>query len=103
MLNARNIKIGDKVFCIRKFGDYRTGYDIQIIRYRVKYKGIDKFIPEGFMDLKKCYQEISYSDCYKSLDEAKEVITKQFSNYDVVFKEQYQGSYYDVLLYMKRD
>ena len=103
MINARSTKIGDKVFCIRKFGNYEKGYDMQIVKYVVKYKGTNRFIPECFMNLQERYQEVSYDECYKSIDEAKRVLIEQFPDYDVVFEERYQGSYYDVAIYVKKN
>ena len=94
-MKEKEINIDDYVYVVRKFGTFRSGFDIQIIRYKVQYKGLNKFIPYGFQDMSDKYKEIPYDICSKTLEEAKQVIYLMVGN-SIDFVECYNGQYYDV-------
>ena len=94
-MKDNEIKIDDEVYVVRKFGTIKTGFDVQIIKYKVQYKGKSKFIPYGFQDMLARYQEISYDICSKTLEEAKQVVYLMLGD-SIEFIEQYNGNYYDV-------
>ena len=99
-MDAKNVKIGDKVFVIRRFGSVNTGFDTQIVSYEVKYKGEYKFVPSNFNSLKEIYREIPYYLCYKTMEAAKRVIRKLNAN--VSFIEHNDG-YCDVIFNEKNN
>lgn len=94
-MKENEVNINDHVYIVRKFGTIRSGFDIQIIRYKVQYKGLYKFIPYGFQDMSDKYQEIEYDRCFKTLEEAKQVVYLMINN-SIEFVERYNGEYYDV-------
>ena len=47
-MKNNEIKIDDEVYVIRQFGTFRDGFDVQIDKYKVQYKGKTKFVPYGF-------------------------------------------------------
>lgn len=94
-MKENEINIDDEVYVVRKFGTIKTGFDVQIIKYKVQYKGKSKFVPYGFQDMPYSYQEISYDQCSKTLEEAKQVVYLMLSD-SIEFIEQYNGQYYDV-------
>lgn len=89
-MKKSQVKIGDQVFVLRTM----SVTDMQIVRYTVKYKGKDKFIPEGFKNLKEDFQEIPYSSCYKSA----EALVEDIIPVNVLLIEHNSGEYYDVLI-----
>jgi len=94
-MTENEIEIDDIVYAVKKFGTIKSGFDIQIIKYRVQYKGTCAFIPYGFHNLDERCQEIEYDECCKTLDEAKEIV-KIILGDSVDFIERYHGAYYDV-------
>ena len=94
-MKENEINIDDYVYVVRKFGDYWKYSDIQIIKYKVQYKGKLKFIPYGFQDMSAKYREILYDICSKTLEEAKQVVYLMVGN-SIEFAEQNNGQYYDV-------
>ena len=94
-MKENEIKIDDEVYVVRKFGASRNGFDVQIIKYKVQYKGKLKFVPYGFQDMSDRYQEIPYDSCSKTLKEAKQVVYLMLGD-SIEFIEQYNGRYYDV-------
>ena len=93
-MDAKNVKIGDKVFVIRRFGSIDTGFDTQIMSYEVKYMGEHNFVPSNFNSLKERYREIPYCLCYKTMEAAKRVIRELNTN--VTFVE-HNDEYCDVI------
>ena len=100
MMDAQDIKIGTEVWIIRKYGNNKTGFDMQIVKEEVGYKGKYAFIPYYFHNLDENYQVIPYDICYKDLEEAKRNAIKMCEKYyDVIeIKPQYGGRYYDLVL-----
>ena len=94
-MTENEVKIDDLVYVVKKFGTIKSGFDIQIIRYRVGYKGTYAFIPYDFRNLSSSHQEIKYDVCCKTLDEAKE-IAKLMIGDAIEFVERCDGAYYDV-------
>jgi len=94
-MKENEIKLNDKVYVVRKFGTTKSGFDVQIIKYEVKYKGKTAFIPYGFQQLSERYQEIPYSMCSKTLEEAKQIVHLMLGD-SIEFVERYNGNYYDV-------
>lgn len=94
-MKENEINIDDYVYVVRKFGTLKDGFDVQIIRYKVQYKGKSKFIPYGFQDMSDRYKEIEYDRCFKTLEEAKQVVYLMLNN-SIEFIEQYNGQYCDV-------
>ena len=88
-MKENKVKIGDTVYVLIGL----SSYDLQIVKYKVKYKGTDKFIPEGFQNLRERFQEIPYDNCYESLEAVKKAIPV-----DVFIVEHSSGDYYDVVL-----
>ena len=97
-MNKNDIKIGDIVYVIRKYGSYRDGFEIQIIKYEAKWLGEETFIPANFEQLSESYQTINYDCAFKTLDEAKKAVETIFSSkYNISFKDK-KDSYCDVTL-----
>lgn len=94
-MKENEIKINDRVYVVRKFGNLKDGFDVQIIKYKVQYKGKTAFIPYGFQQLSENCQEIPYDICSKTLEEAKQVVYLLLGD-SIEFIERYSGRYYDV-------
>ena len=97
-MKENEIKINDEVYVVRKFGSYKHGFEFQIDKYKVQYKGTDAFIPYGFYELMELYQEIPYEMSFKTLREAKEIVKSYFPDKGIKFISRYNGVYYDVVI-----
>ena len=89
-MKQTEIQIGDKLWTILKIGTIKSGYDVQILRYKVGWKGTHSFIPTSFEHLTR--QVINYQDCYKSLREVKKIVKSYFDG-PVTFEEIDKDSY----------
>jgi len=96
IVKENEININDEVYVVRKFGTLKDGFDVQIIKYKVKYKGKTAFVPYGFQSMLEKYQEIDYDICSKTLEEAQQCVKLMLNN-AIGFVEKYNGSYYDVV------
>lgn len=96
-MKENEVKINDEVYVVRRFGSYKHGFEFQIDKCKVQYKGLAYFIPYGFHGLMEQYQEISYEMSFKTLTEAKEIVKSYYpDNKSIKFIKQYNGAYYDV-------
>ena len=103
-MKENEIKINDEVYVVRKFGDHRHGFEFQIDKCKVQYKGTEAFIPYGFHELRESYQEIEYCNCSKTLKGAKEMVKALFPNeQSIKFISRYNGIYYDVVIDSKEE
>lgn len=103
-MKENEVKINDEVYVVRKFGDRRHGYEFQIDKCKVQYKGTEAFIPYGFHELRESYQEIPYYNCSKTLKGAKEMVKSLFPiEQNIKFISRYNGVYYDVVIDVKED
>lgn len=76
-------EVDKNVYKICYFGTPKTGYDIQIIEYRIQYLGKDKFLPYGFEHMTK--PELDFYSCYSSFEAAMEECKRRHGD-DVEFK-----------------
>ena len=96
-MRENEVKINDEVYVVRRFGSYKHGFEFQIDKCKVQYKGTVCFIPYGFHGLMEQYQEISYEMSFKTLKEAQEVVKSYYpGDKSIKFIKQYNGAYYDV-------
>lgn len=107
-MKENEVKINDEVYVVRKFGDRKHGFDFQIDKCKVQYKGTEAFIPYGFHELRESYQEIDYYNCTKTLKEAKEIVRSLVKVHypettSIKFISRYGGIYYDVVVDEKEE
>ena len=85
-LTEKEVKLGDVVYSIIKCGTYRDGFEMQIVKYTVAYKGAKAFVPDDFQTLHDRYQVVPYDNCYSTLEEAQQAVKNKFpKNKDVTF------------------
>jgi len=68
-------EVDKNVYKICYFGTPKTGYDIQIIEYRIKYLGKNKFLPYGFEHMTN--PELDFYSCYGSFEAAMEEVKRR--------------------------
>lgn len=103
-MEEKDVKINDEVYVVRKFGDRKHGFEFQIDKCKVQYKGTEAFIPYGFHELRESYQEIEYHNCSKTLKGAKEMVKALLPDkQNIKFISRYNGIYYDVIINDKEE
>lgn len=96
-MKENEVKINDEVYVVRRFGSYKHGFEFQIDKYKVQYKGTAYFIPYGFHELMEQYQEVPYEMSFKTLKEAEEIVKSYYlDDKPIKFIKRYNGAYYDV-------
>lgn len=71
-MNKEDIKIGQEVFVIKRFGSIKDDFDMQILDYEVGWIGEDSIIVKYYQQYKN--PEIEFGDLHNSLKECFEIV-----------------------------
>lgn len=92
-MDKKDIKVGQKVYVVKKYGTIKDGFEMQILDYEVGWIGEDSILVKHYWDYRE--PEIKFYDLYSTLEEAMNGVKniRFFKDKKVEFKKIYGSSY----------